>query len=65
VAASPRTKQNFLRQPSALVAPFVFQKPFTGMVRIYEGTSAKWIFDTEIEKLRAEIFFRAPLEGGT
>jgi len=22
-----------------------------------EGTSAKWIFDVEIEKIRAEIFF--------
>jgi hypothetical protein len=28
----------------------------TGVFDFSEGTSAKWIFDVEIEKLRAEIF---------
>jgi hypothetical protein len=30
---------------------------FTGKTRISEGTSAKWIFDVEIEKLGAEKCF--------
>jgi hypothetical protein len=28
----------------------------TGRVEFIEGTSAKWIFDVEIEKFRADIF---------
>jgi hypothetical protein len=42
---------DFIRLDSAEI------RRFQGGSELSEGTSAKWIFDVEIEKLRAEVYF--------